>query len=288
MMFPRFNIEEAMKLIHHHQITCLPAVPTIYTLINNYKNSKNFNLGSLKACISGGAPLPLEVKKDFERLTGATLIEGYGLSETSPVVAVNPFRGENKPGSIGLPLPQTTIKIMNLKNKNRQMPSGKKGEVAVQGPQVMKGYWHQDTETNEVMHNGFLCTGDVGYMDEEGYTFLVDRIKDVIIVNGYNVYPRVVEEALYCHPAIEEATVIGAPDLTRGEIVKAFVKLRVGMTLKTEELYQYLSNKLSPIEMPKHIEFRESLPKTMIGKLSKKELIAEEKLKFKRDGSEPT
>jgi long-chain acyl-CoA synthetase len=280
MMFPRFTVEETIKLINKHKITCLPAVPTIYTLINTYKNNARYNLRSLKACICGGAPLPLEVKKEFERLTSATLIEGYGLSEASPVVSANPLQNKSKPGSIGFPFPQTYIKIMSLKDKTREVPLGEKGELAVQGPQVMLGYWNRPKETEDVIQNGLLYTGDVGYMDEDGYVFLVDRIKDVVIVNGYNVYPRIVEEAIYQHPSVEEVTVISTPDLQRGEAVKAFVKLRSGMPLKAEELHIFLQNKLSPIEMPRQIEFRDSLPKSMIGKLSKKELIAEEKTKF--------
>lgn len=280
MMFPRFTVEETIRLIHKHKITCLPAVPTIYTLINTYKNNARYNLRSLKACICGGAPLPLEVKKEFERLTSATLIEGYGLSEASPVVSANPLQDKSKTGSIGFPFPQTYIKIMSLKDKTREVPLGEKGELAVQGPQVMLGYWNRPKETEDVIQNGLLYTGDVGYMDEDGYVFLVDRIKDVVIVNGYNVYPRIVEEAIYQHPSVEEVTVIGIPDLQRGEAVKAFVKLRSGMPLKAEELHIFLQNKLSPIEMPRQIEFRDSLPKSMIGKLSKKELIAEEKTKI--------
>lgn len=280
MMFPRFSVEEAIRLIHKHKITCLPAVPTIYTLINNYKNNTRFSLHSLKACISGGAPLPLEVKREFEKLTGATLIEGYGLSEASPVVSANPLQGESKEGSIGFPLPQTRIKIMSLEDRTKEAPLGEKGELAVQGPQVMLGYWNRPEETSDVMLNDFLYTGDAGYMDEDGYIFLVDRL--VVIVSGYNVYPRVVEEAIYQHPSVEEVTVIGAPDPKRGEIVKAFVKPKAGMSLQADELHHFLQDKLSPIEIPRQIEFRDNLPKTMIGKLSKKELVAEEKIKFEK------
>ncbi|MGI4851491.1 MAG: long-chain-fatty-acid--CoA ligase [Janthinobacterium lividum] len=272
MMFPRFDIDEAMKLVQKHKITCLPAVPTIYTMINNHKNRHLFNLKSLKACISGGAALPVEVKNEFERLTGAKLIEGYGLTEASPVVCANPLRGANKAGSIGLPLPQSFIKIMSLDQPDVEVPLGQTGQIVVRGPQVMKGYWHQPHESSAVLKDGFLYTGDVGYMDEEGYTFLIDRLKDLIIVNGYNVYPRMIEEAIHRHAAVEEVSVVGIPDKSHGEVVKAFIKLRAGSHSTAEDIKTFLKGHLSPLEMPKQIEFRDALPKTMIGKLSKKEL----------------
>lgn len=276
MMFPRFHVDDAMKLIDKHKITFFPAVPTIYTMINHHPNVKKFNLSSLKACLSGGAGLPVEVKRQFEHLTGCKLIEAYGLSETSPAVTSNPMTGFNKAGSIGIPFPGTIVKIFDLKNKKKEVPLGTKGEICVMGPQVMKGYWHRKTETNDVLIGNIFHTGDVGYMDKDGYVFLVDRIKDLIITSGYNVYPRHVEEAIYLHKAVEEVTVIGVKDVKRGEIAKAFIKLKSGMTLTQSDLISFLKDKLSPIEMPKEIEFRATLPKTIIGKLSKKELVEEE------------
>lgn len=279
MMFPRFNVEEAMHLINKHKITFFPAVPTMYGMINNHPDVKDFNLSSLRVCLSGGAGLPRKIKQDFETLTGCTLIEAYGLSETSPAATSNPLFGENKTGSIGIPFPGTTIRIVSLENPAEEVPLGEKGQIAIKGPQVMLGYWNHPEETRKTFAEDFFLTGDVGYMDEDGYTFLVDRIKDVIICSGFNVYPRMVEEVIYKHPAIEEVTVIGVHDEKRGETVKAFVKLKAQQVLSEAELFSFLHDKLTPIEMPKYIEFRDALPKTMIGKLSKKELKAEEKKK---------
>lgn len=276
LMFPRFNVDEAMKLIHKHKITFFPAVPTIYTMINNHPRVREFNLKSLYCCLSGGAALPVEVKKEFEAMTGCILLEAYGLSETSPAATCNPFHGENKAGSIGIPFPGTRIRIMSLDNPMEEVPLGEKGEICIQGPQVMKGYWKRPVETAQCIVDGLFHSGDVGFMDEDGYTFLVDRIKDVIIVSGFNVYPRNIEEAIYLHSAVEETTVVGVPDSKKGEAVKAFVKLRAGMTITEQEMLDFLKDKLSPYQMPKFVEFRDTLPKTMIGKLSKKELVAEE------------
>ncbi|HBN22847.1 MAG TPA: dicarboxylate--CoA ligase PimA [Holosporales bacterium] len=279
MMFPRFNPEDAMKMIQKHKITFFPAVPTIYNLISNHPDVKKYDLSSVRACLSGGAALPVEVKREFEELTGCKVIEAYGLSETSPAATANPLDGLNKEASIGIPFPGTTVKIMSLEDPLKEMKQGEKGEICISGPQVMKGYWNRPAETGLSLVKGLFHTGDVGYMDKDGYTFLVDRIKDLIICSGYNVYPRVIEEAIYLHPAVEETTVIGVPDKKRGETPKAFVKLKAGQSLTAQELEMFLEEKISPIEMPKMIEFREELPKTIIGKLSKKELVAEEKAK---------
>ncbi len=282
MMFPRFNPEDAMKMIAKHKISMFPAVPTIYNLIANHPDVSKYDLSSVKICLSGGAALPVEVKRQFESLTGCSVVEAYGLSETSPAATANPVVGGlDKKSSIGLPFPGTTIKIMSLEDPLKEVALGEKGEICISGPQVMKGYWNRPAETGACLVNGLFHTGDVGYMDDDGYTFLVDRIKDLIICSGYNVYPRVVEEAIYLHPSVEETTVIGVPDKKRGETPKAFLKLKAGKNLTEGELLTFLEDKLSPIEMPKLIEFREELPKTIIGKLSKKELVAEELAKQK-------
>ena len=283
MMFPRFNPEDAMKMIQKHKITFFPAVPTIYNLISNHPDVKKYDLSSVKACLSGGAALPVEVKREFEDLTGCKLVEAYGLSETSPAATANPLHGIAKEASIGIPFPGTTVRIMSLEDPLLELPQGEKGEICIEGPQVMKGYWNRPAETGASLVKGLFHTGDVGYMDEDGYTFLVDRIKDLIICSGYNVYPRVVEEAIYLHPAVEETTVIGVPDKKRGETPKAFVKLKVGQSLTDQELLAFLEDKISPVEMPKMIEFRDELPKTIIGKLSKKELVAEEAAKTEKN-----
>jgi len=210
------------------------------------------------------------------------VIEGYGLSESSPVACVNPVKGENKAGSIGLPFPRTIIEILDPEDRITPMPLGEKGELCIRGPQVMKGYWKNKEETKQTMSQTKegdmrLHTGDIAIMDEQGYIFIVDRIKDMIITNGYNVYPRNVEEAIYKHPNIEECIVAGLPNPQRGEIVKAWIKLKEGRELSAQDLKEFLKDKISPMEIPKRIEFREKpLPKTMIGKLSRKEIVNEE------------
>ncbi len=219
------------------------------------------------------------MKSAFESRTGCKVVEGYGLSESAPVATCNPPHGVNKPGSIGLPFPGTEVEMRSLENPDMALALGETGEICVKGPQVMKGYWQRPDATAEVLKDGWLRTGDVGYMDADGYVFLVDRLKDLILCGGYNVYPRVIEEACYEHPAVEEVTVIGVADSYRGQSPKAFVKLREGRELGEEELLAFLRERLSPIEIPKAIEFRDSLPKTLIGKLSKKELIEEEAAK---------
>ena len=279
---PRFDLNDTLDLIHKRRPQYMPAVPAIYNAINNCPKAHKYDLSSLQFCISGGAPLPVEVKKKFEKKTGCTVVEGYGLTESSPVSHVNPPFGENIAGSIGLPLPQTIVEIIDREDKETPMPIGERGEICLRGPQVMKGYYNRPDETEAVlkdMGDGTkrLYTGDVAYMDERGYTYIVDRIKDLIITNGYNVYPRHVEEAIYKHPSVEECIVAGLPDEQRGEIVKAWVKLKDGRELTADELKDFLSTKISKIEMPKRIEIRDKpLPKTMIGKLSRKDMLKEE------------
>jgi|HubBroStandDraft_1064217.scaffolds.fasta_scaffold00108_28 long-chain acyl-CoA synthetase len=279
ILLPRFEMKQVLAAIERTKPSMFPGVPTIYTAINNSPGIGRFDLSSIRYCLSGGAPLPLEVKEEFERLTGCSLAEGYGLSETSPVVSANPIVGPNKPGSIGLPMPGTSVEIRSLDDPTRLVPAGERGEVCVRGPQVMLGYWHRPDATRAVMLDGALRTGDVGYVDADGYVFLVDRIKDVIIASGFKIYPRNVEEAIYAHPAVAECVVIGVPDPYRGQTVKAFVALRAGHELTEAELLAFLKERLSAIEVPKRVEFRTSLPKTMIGKLSKKALQDEEAAK---------
>lgn len=277
IIMPRFVLDDALKLIDKTKPTVMPGVPTLFNAMNNHPKVRSFDLSSLKFCLSGGAPLPLEVKKAFEAIAGCQLVEGYGLSETSPVMTANPLGGPIKDKSIGLPLPATIVSLRALDDISSEVPLGEKGEICVRGPQVMKGYWNKPEETaNQFTPDGFLRTGDVARMDEDGFYFIEDRIKDLIICSGYNVYPRRVEDAIYTHPAVEEVTVIGIPDQYRGEAPKAFVKLRAGQSVTAEALIKHLASKLSKIELPAEIEFRDQLPKTMIGKLSKKELKAEE------------
>ncbi len=279
ILVPRFDLDQVLKLIAKKKPTLFPGVPTIYTALNAAAAKGGHDLSSIRLCISGGAPLPVEIKARFEELTGCSLVEGYGLSEASPVVTCNPPGGKIKAGSIGLPVANTVIEVRSHLDPDLVLPQGEHGEICVRGPQVMAGYWSRPEDTAAVFHDGALRTGDVGYVDEEGYIFLVDRIKDVILCGGYNVYPRVIEEALYQHPAVSEVVVIGIDDDYRGQAPKAFVCLREGAVATIDELRQFLGTQISRIELPKEIEIRDELPKTMVGKLSKKELVAEEKAK---------
>ena len=228
---PRFDALQVLKTIAKKKPTLFPAVPTIYTALSNHKARGKYDLSSIRYCISGGAPLPLEIKETFERVTGCRLVEGYGLSETSPVATCNPLFGINKTGSIGLPLPGTVIEIISLEDRSTIMPPGEKGEVCITGPQVMASYWRQAEETAHAMQGGRFHSGDIGTMDEDGYTFIVDRLKDIIIAGGFKIYPRLIEEAVYQHPAVEECIAAGIPDAYRGQTVKLWVKPREGMTL---------------------------------------------------------
>ena len=275
VMLPRFELKALLATVKRRQITLMNAVPTIYTAVNRAAEEGRVNLRSLRVSVSGGAPLPPEVHERFVALTGCKLVEGYGLTEASCVVSCSPLDGMIKPGSAGLPMAETVIEI-HAPDGGGRLPPGERGEVCVRGPQVMAGYWNRPADTAEVFIDGALRTGDIGYLDEDGYLFLVDRIKDVILCGGYNVYPRVLEDALYEHPAVLEATVIGVPDAYRGQAPKAFVVLRPGASATPEELKEHLKTFVSKIELPREIVLRESLPKTLIGKLSKKELVAEE------------
>ncbi len=282
ILMPRFQLDEALKLITKEKPTMMPAVPTIFTAMNNHPKLKSYNLSSLKFCISGGAPLPLEVKLRFEELSGSSVVEGYGLSEASPVVTCNPMDGQPVPGSIGPPLPGTIVSLRDLDDPTKEVPQGERGELCVKGPQVMKGYWNKPNETAGQFLGDYLRTGDVAIMNENGFFFIVDRIKDLIICSGFNVYPRRIEDAIYEHPAVQEVTVIGIKDAYRGEAPKAFIKLKAGMTATAADIMKHLEPKIAKMELPSQIEFRDALPKTMIGKLSKKELVAEEKAKEKK------
>jgi long-chain acyl-CoA synthetase len=275
VLLPRFELKQVLATIRRRRPTVVNGVPTIFNAINNAADAANLDLSAVRFCVSGGAPLPGEVRERFERLTGCPLLEGYGLSETSPVVCLNPPDAVRQ-GSVGLPVPGTVVEIRDPAEPSRVLDVGERGEVCVRGPQVMAGYWQRPEETASVIFDGALRTGDIGYRDADGYVFLVDRIKDVILCGGYNVYPRVLEDALYEHPSVAEATVIGVPDAYRGQAPKAFVVLRAGASATPEDLRAHLAGYVSKIEMPREIEIRESLPKTLVGKLSKKELVAEE------------
>ncbi|MEN0073768.1 MAG: long-chain fatty acid--CoA ligase [Paracraurococcus sp.] len=275
VMLPRFEAKQLIATLRRTRPTVFHGVPTLFRAVIEQGATRR-DLASVRICISGGAPLPAEVKREFEERSGCRLVEGYGLTEASPVCFCNPLEGETPEGSIGLPLPGIRAEIRALEEPGRALPPGERGELCIAGPNVMAGYWNRPEETAAAIDaGGFLHTGDVGIMDAAGYVTLVDRIKDLIICSGYNVYPRAIEEALYAHPEVAAATVVGQPDPYRGESPAAFVQLRPGSALSPESLRAFLKDRLSAIEMPKLIEIRAELPRTPIGKLSKKELRAE-------------
>jgi long-chain acyl-CoA synthetase len=275
ILHPRFEIGAMMKSLVRDKPTILYAVPTIYNAIATEAEAKRYDLSSLRLCVSGGAPLPAEIRERFMKLTGCRIIEGYGLTEAAPTVTSNPPDGEVRPDSVGTALQGTTIEIRALDDITHKLPANERGEICVRGPQVMKGYLNREAETRTVFIDGALRTGDVGYLDNDGYLYVTDRIKDLIICSGYNVYPRVIEDALYEHPAVAEAIVIAIPDSYRGQAPLAFVTLRAGEFRTGDELRDFLRDRISPIELPVRVEIRTTLPKTMVGKLSRKELIAE-------------
>jgi long-chain acyl-CoA synthetase len=278
VLLPRFEMKQVLETIRRTRPTILPGVPTMYNAIASQKDIDRYDLTSIRLCISGGAPLPAEVKADFERRAGCVIAEGYGLTE-APVTHCNPLAGKQKLGSVGLPMPGTWIEIRSLDDKTSVMPTGESGEVCLKGPQLMSAYFQKPEESAATIRDGWLHTGDIGYLDQDGYCFLVDRLKEMIICSGCNVYPRVVEEALYAHPLVAEAAVIGVADAYRGETVKAYIVCREGAALDQDELKAFLKDRLSPMEMPKLVEFRSELPKSAVGKILKKELSREHREK---------
>jgi long-chain acyl-CoA synthetase len=273
-----------LNAIRDYQPTFFPAVPTIYISLLNHPRAKEYGLDKIRNFNSGSAPLPVEVIEQFERLTGGTLKEGYGLSEASPVTHTTPALDRRKPGSIGLPLPDTDIKIVDLETGEREVPAGQEGELCIAGPQVMKGYWNRPDETaialrTDAAGRTWLYTGDVARMDEDGYTYIVQRKKDMIIVSGFNVYPSEVEGVLYEHPAVMEAAVVGLPDAYRGEAVKACVVLKQGAAATPDELIEHCKRGLAEFKVPSKVEIRESLPKTAVGKILHRVLREEEQTK---------
>ncbi len=275
VMLPRFQLKDLLKLLTRTSANVLPAVPTLIHAVASSENTQPRQLASLEVLISGGAPLPGETREKFSRLSDALLAEGYGLTECAPVVCCAALRVPSKPMSIGLPVPGTDIRFADVDNPDTPVPQGERGELQVKGPQVMLGYYNDKQSTVDSFVEGWFRTGDVGYMDDEGYVFLVDRIKDLIIASGFNVYPRTIEEALYEHEDVDECNVIGVDDDYRGEAPVAFVKLRNGATTTAEDLETFLAQHVSKIEIPREIIFRKELPKTLVGKLSKNDLRAE-------------
>ena len=274
ILLPKFDVEETLKTIQKMKPSIFPGAPTMYIGLLNHPDITKYDLSSVQACISGSASLPLDVQQKFEKITGGRLVEGYGLTETSPVTHANLVWDKRINGSIGLPWPDTDSKIVK-KGTTEEVPVGEVGEIAVKGPQIMKGYWKREKETNETLKDGWLMTGDMGRMDEDGFFYVVDRKSDMIIASGFNIYPREVEEILFEHNDIQEVAVIGIPDEYRGETVKAVIVPKQGMTLDKKQLDRYCRKNLAAFKVPRIYEFREELPKTIIGKVLKRQLIEE-------------
>jgi long-chain acyl-CoA synthetase len=278
VLVPRPQPEQLLEAIAKFKPTFAPLVPTMYIGMLNHPDIDRTDLSSIKGCFSGSAPLPLEVIKGFEGKTGAVIVEGFGMTESSPVTHINPFKGQRKVGSIGIPISDTECRVVDLEDGTRDMPVGESGELIVRGPQVMAGYRNRPEATAETLRDGWLYTGDIGKMDSEGYFYIVDRKKDMIISGGFNVYPRDIEEVFFEHPKVVEATAIGVPHPSRGEQVKVFVVLKEGETATEEELISYCQDKLAKYKWPTMIEFRDELPKSNVGKVLKKDLRAEQSL----------
>jgi long-chain acyl-CoA synthetase len=277
IMLPRFELEEVLNTIKQEQPSIFPGVPTMYVAITNHPNAEKFGIDSIKTCNSGSAPMPVELMKEFEGKTGSKILEGYGLSEASPTTHCNPHFADRKPGSVGIGVPSTDYKVVDLADGENEVPVGELGEIIIKGPQVMKGYWNMPEETAQTLRNGWLYTGDIGRVDEDGYLYIVDRKKDMIIASGYNIYPRDVEEVLYEHPAVQEAVVIGVPDPYRGETVKAVIVKKAGKATTEEEMVHYCKENMAAYRVPSIIEFREELPKTAVGKILRRALRDEVK-----------
>ncbi|HEV7666534.1 MAG TPA: long-chain fatty acid--CoA ligase [Chloroflexota bacterium] len=276
ILLPRFDLKEVMETIKATQPTYFPGVPTMYVAVLNFPNAAAYGVSSIKYCNSGAAPLPVEVIQSFAQQFGGRLREGYGLSETSPVSHGCPFLLESRPGTVGIPLPDTDCEIVDIETGLHVLPPGEIGELRIRGPQVMKGYWNRSDETAIALRDGWLYTGDLGTMGDDGFFSIVDRKKDMIIASGYNVYPRDVEEILYEHPAVLECCVAGIPDTYRGETIKAYVVTRPGTEVTAEALDAFCRERLAPFKVPRLYEFRETLPKSAVGKVLRRALVAGE------------
>lgn len=279
VLLPSFNPEEVLETIQKERVEIFPGVPTMYVALLHHPNLKKYSIGSVQRCVSGGAALPLEVQKKFNLATGGNVVEGYGLSEASPVTHANILRANAvaKEGSIGVPIPNTDAKIVDLETGTKDLPIGEVGELAIRGPQVMRGYFRAEEETRQVMRGEWLLTGDIAREDSEGFFFIVDRKKDMIDASGFKVWPREVEEVLYTHPDIKEAAVIGVPDEYRGETVKAFVVLKdKGKNPGGDQIRAFCKERIAPYKVPKIVDFVDDLPKSMIGKVLRRKLREKE------------
>lgn len=284
IVIPRFDIDKVLEAIKTYRPTIFPGAPTMFMAINSYPRIAEYreDLEAIRICSSGSAPLPLEVAQKFSVVTQGevNLAEGYGLSEASPVTHCNPLDRPTRAGSIGLPLPDTDCVIMDLETGSTELPIGQPGELCIRGPQVMKGYWRKPAETASTLRNNWLYTGDIAKMDEDGYFYVIDRKKDVIIAGGFNIYPRDIEEVLYEHPKIKEVVVAGVPDLYRGETVKAYIVLKPDTEATEQEFIEFCKGKLAAFKVPKLVEFRDALPRTIVGKVLRRQLVEEERAKI--------
>nr|WP_321512924.1 long-chain fatty acid--CoA ligase [uncultured Pseudodesulfovibrio sp.] len=274
--FPRYVPLDVLKGINKLKPTVFPGAPSLYISLLQQKDIDKYDLKSIEVCVSGSAPMPVEYMEQFKKRSGTSITEGYGLTEASPVTHFNPLEGTSKIGSIGLPFPDTDAKIVDMEVGGDPLPPGKRGELVVRGPQIMKGYYNRPDATADVLRNDWLYTGDIATMDEEGYFFIVDRKKDLIISGGYNIYPREIDEVLHSHPKIKEAVSVGIPHETRGEIVKAYVIAQPGEELSRNDVIAYCREKLANYKVPRKVEFRKDLPKTMVGKVLRRALRDEE------------
>ncbi|MDN7243430.1 long-chain fatty acid--CoA ligase [Planococcus sp. N028] len=275
ILLPRFDLQEVLETIKNEQPTTFPGVPTMYIAITNHPEAEKYGIDSIRICNSGSAPMPVETMREFERKTGAKILEGYGLTEAAPVTHCNPPFAERKPGSVGIGYPSTEYKVVDLATGEEEVPFGEAGELIVRGPQVMKGYWNMPEETAHTLRDGWLFTGDIAKMDEEGYVYIVDRKKDMIISSGFNVYPRDIEEVLYEHPAVQEAVVIGVADPYRGESVKAIIVKKAEQDATENEIIEWAREKMAAYRVPRTVEFRTELPKTNVGKILRRALREE-------------
>jgi long-chain acyl-CoA synthetase len=266
------DIADLVKSITKYRVTIFPAIPALFVAINNFPQIDKLDISSIKGCFSGSAPLPIEVLERFEKLTGGKITEGYGLTETSPITHANPLNGLRKPGTVGVALPLTDAKVVDLETGERELSVNEEGELVIKGPQVMAGYWNRPDETAKTIKNGWLHTGDLAKIDEDGYITIVGRKKDMILVSGYNVYPDEVDDVLYAHPAVLEAATVGVPHEQKGEIVKSYIALKPGETVSAEAITEYCRKELAPYKVPKQIEFLPELPKSSMMKILRREL----------------
>jgi long-chain acyl-CoA synthetase len=281
ILLPKFHTKEVLDAIQKHRPTIFPGIQAMYQAIGHYAKIQKYDLTSIKAAISGAGPLMHEVQDMFEHLTKARIVEGYGLTEASPVTHANPIFGRRKTGTIGLPWPDTEAKIMDVETGMKELPLGEAGELVVRGPQVMQGYWNKPEETAKTLRGGWLHTGDIAKMDHDGYFMIVDRIKDMIKTVGENVYPREIEEVLFTHPKVKDAVVVGVPhEEFMGEKIKAYIVLKEGQTATAEEIIEFCKVELSKFKVPKEVEFRDKLPKTLVGKVLRRVLRDEERTKL--------